>query len=64
VRKGASRIGNGTEEDTMSDMARTMTIAQQPLNDDERSELRTFLSSDAMPDDSLDFSGLVCCGAA
>src|ERR1700731_2710477 len=35
-----------------------MTIAQQPLDDDERSELRTFLSSDALPDDSMDFSGL------
>jgi uncharacterized protein len=42
----------------MSDMHRTMAISQQPLDDDERSELRTFLSSDAMPDDSLDFSGL------
>lgn len=42
----------------MSDMARTMTISRQPLDDDERSELRTFLSSDAVPDDSLDFSGL------
>jgi uncharacterized protein len=42
----------------MSDMARTMAVSQKPLDDDERSELRTFLSSDAMPDDSLDFSGL------
>lgn len=41
----------------MSDMARTMAVSQKPLDDDERSELRTYLSSDAVPD-SMDFSGL------
>jgi uncharacterized protein len=42
----------------MSDMTRTITVSQQPLDDDELRELRTFLSSDVMPDDSLDISGL------